>query len=64
MRDDELIVSRKRMAAILGRSEKTISRRFGHGDIPGGFKVGGRTSPIKITRKSMRKILDGKTRRG
>lgn len=59
-KNDDLVISRKRLAGMLGCSEKTISRRFGRGDLPGCFKIGGRTSPLKMTRKSLDRVRRGK----
>lgn len=60
---DDLIISRKRLAGLLGVSEKTVSRMFGRGDLPGCYKLGGRSAPLKISTKALDKIVRGKGRR-
>lgn len=56
MASDDIIISRKRIAHQLGCSVKTVSRRFANGDLPGVFKVGGRTSPLKTTKYYMNRL--------
>lgn len=60
--DDALIISRKRLANRMGCSEKTVSRMFGRGDLPGCIKLGGRTAPLRMTEKSMDKLLNKRRR--
>lgn len=62
MPKDSIIISRKRLAARLGCSEKTVSRMFHRGDLPGCFKVGGRTAPLRITAKNFDRLLNRRGR--
>jgi len=46
----------KMIAAELGCSPETVRRWFREGKLSGAFKIGGDTSPIKMTRVDLRKL--------
>ncbi|MBB4123273.1 helix-turn-helix transcriptional regulator [Martelella radicis] len=52
----EKILTRKAIAYELGVSERTVSRHFKEGRLPGAFKLGGGTSPIRMREADLKKI--------
>lgn len=49
------ILHTKEIAAELGCSKKTVSRRYHAGKLGGAFKLG-RTSPIKISERDLQRL--------
>lgn len=50
------ILQTKQIAAVLGCCTKTVSRQYHAGKLKGAFKLG-RTSPIKIAERDLRRLL-------
>lgn len=48
-----LLVGAAAIAERAGCSERTIRRDYKAGRLPGAFKTGGRTSPIKLRRSDL-----------
>lgn len=55
---DRRLLTVKQIAAELGCSEKTIRRMFKAGELPGAFKLRGRSSPIKVPAESILKLRE------
>lgn len=53
----DIIISRKRIAEMLGCSVKTVSRMNARGDLPGCIKIGGRSAPLRMTAKNFDKLF-------
>ncbi len=53
------LMTLKQIADALGRSDKTIRRKFKAGELPGAFKLDGRNSPIKMPRSALDRVKRG-----
>lgn len=59
MTSDRLLCA-KEIAARLGCSERTVSRMYSSGKLPKAVKLNGKTSPIKIRERDLKKVLRGR----
>ncbi len=60
----ENIMTRKQIAHELDVSEKTVSRLFKQGRLPGAYKLGGETSAIRMKRADLSRVGRNDERKG
>lgn len=61
MSSKRILRTSKQIATELSCSEKTVSRMYAAGRLPGAYKLNGKTSPLMIAAKDLQK-LRGKVR--
>lgn len=58
----DVVVGIARIAVRLGVSERTAQRWFKAKKLPGAYKLGGETSPVRIPKKRLESICRGMKR--